>query len=129
MISNSYIAQLGRLLEPYFRPLGFNWMAAVALFFGFLAKEAVVGTFATMLGVSEGEASQALASAGIFTTVTGLAFMAFTLIYTPCMATLGAIYRETNSWKWTVFTVVYELALAYLVALAIVTFGSLLGFA
>jgi len=129
MISNSYIAQLGGLLEPYFRPLGFNWMAAVALFFGFLAKEAVVGTFATMLGVSEGEASQALASAGIFTPVTGFAFMAFTLVYTPCMATLGAIYRETNSWKWTVFTVVYELALAYLVALAIVTFGSLLGFA
>jgi ferrous iron transport protein B len=127
-IENSYIAQLGRLLEPYFRPLGFNWMAVVALFFGFLAKEAVVGTFATMLGVSEEEASSALASAGVFTPLTGFAFMAFTLTYTPCMATLGAIYRETNSWKWTIFAVVYELALAYLVALGIVTFGRLLGF-
>jgi ferrous iron transport protein B len=44
------------------------------------------------------------------------------------MATLGAIYRETNSWKWTIFAVVYELALAYLVALGIVTLGRLLGF-
>jgi ferrous iron transport protein B len=132
MIENSYIAMLGKSVETIFRPLGFNWMAAAALFFGFVAKECVVGAIATMLGLSEeaGEegVSEALRSAGIFTPVTGLAFMAFTLIYIPCLATIGAIYRETNSWKWTIFAVVYGLILAYIVALIIVTLGRLLGF-
>jgi len=133
VIENSYVAMLGKILEPVFLPLGFNWMAAVALFFGFLAKEAVVGTFATMLGLGGeaeiGEVSTALQSAGVFTPLTGLAFMAFSLIYIPCMATVGIIYRETNSWKWTIFSVAYGLVLAYVVALTIVTFGRLVGFA
>ncbi|MCS7385067.1 MAG: hypothetical protein NDF53_04980, partial [archaeon GB-1867-097] len=59
---------------------------------------------------------------------TGYAFMAFTLTYIPCIATLGAIYRETGSWKWVLFTVAYELILAYTVAFTIVTAGHLLGF-
>jgi ferrous iron transport protein B len=131
VLENSYLAIIGRFVEPALRPLGFNWMAASALFFGFIAKEIVVGAFATFFGLGEevGERlSDALRSAGIFTPITGLAFMAFSLIYTPCIATLGAIYRETNSWKWTIFTIIYELALAYVVALSIVIFGGLLGF-
>jgi ferrous iron transport protein B len=131
VLENSYLAIIGRFVEPALRPLGFNWMAASALFFGFIAKEIVVGAFATFFGLGEEvreRLSDALRSAGIFTPITGLAFMAFSLIYTPCIATLGAIYRETNSWKWTIFTIIYELALAYVVALSIVIFGGLLGF-
>jgi len=60
--------------------------------------------------------------------VTGLAFMAFTLIYMPCVATVGVIYRETNSVKWTVFAVVYGLLLAYAVAFVIVSVGHALGY-
>jgi ferrous iron transport protein B len=132
VLENSYLAMLGKFIEPILHPLSFNWMTAVALLFGFIAKEIVVGTFATFFGLREEagkELSEVLRSAGIFTPVTGLAFMAFSLIYTPCIATLGVIYRETGSWKWTIFTVIYELILAYVVALIIVTFGRLVGYA
>jgi len=120
-IGASYIGLLGRKLEPIFRPLGFDWRGAVALFFGFVAKEVVVDTFG-VLGISGAEDIQQ-----IFTPVTGLAFMAFTLIYVPCLATIGIIYRETNSWKWTIFSIIYELVLAYIVSLMIVVIGGCLG--
>jgi len=121
IIEASYIGLLGHVIEPVFRPLGFDWRAAVALFFGFVAKEVVVDTFGVLgLGGAE-ELQQA------FTPVTGLAFMAFTLIYTPCLATIAIIRRETNSWRWTIFTVAYGLILAYLVASAIVGAGKLVG--
>ena len=121
-IEASYIGAFGHILEPIFRPLGFDWRAAVALFFGFVAKEIVVDTFG-VLGLGGAEELRQ-----VFTPVTGLAFMAFTLIYIPCLATIGIIYRETNSWKWTIFTVIYGLILAYLVASLIVGIGGLLGY-
>ena len=122
LIEASYIGAFGHILEPIFRPLGFDWRATVALFFGFVAKEIVVDTFG-VLGLGGAEELQQ-----VFTPVTGLAFMAFTLIYIPCLATIGIIYRETNSWKWTIFTVIYGLILAYLVASLIVGIGGLLGY-
>jgi len=133
IIEGSYLGMLGHALEPIFRPLGFNWMGAVALFFGFIAKEIVVGSFGVIFGLGAEAGTQeiqtTLREQKIFTPVTGLAFMAFTLIYIPCVATVGIIYRETNSWKWTIFTVVYEIVLAYIVSLAIVGIGGLLGYA
>jgi len=131
-LEETYLAMLGRVLEPIFRPLGFDWRGAVALAFGFIAKEIVVGSFAVMFGMGEeseiGEIQEVIRSEGIFTPVTGLAFMAFTLIYIPCVATLGVIYRETNSWKWTIFAVLYGLVLAYAVSLLIITVGHSLGY-
>ncbi len=130
-IGASYIGMLGHALEPIFRPIGFTWMAAVALFFGFIAKEIIVGTFGIFFGLgeeAEEEITEVIRQQHIFTPLTGLAFMAYTLIYIPCIATIGIIYRETNSWKWTIFTVVYELILAYIAALAIVGLGHLLGY-
>ncbi len=132
-LEETYLAMLGHIIEPIFRPLGFDWRGAVGLFFGFIAKEIVVGSFAVIFGLGE-EAEmesiqQTIANQGIFTPVTGLAFMAFTLLYIPCIATIGVIYRETNSWKWTIFSVAYGLILAYVVAFAIVGIGGLLGFA
>jgi ferrous iron transport protein B len=128
-IEESYVGMLGRTLEPLFRPLGFDWRAVVALFFGFLAKEVVVGTFGLLLGAEATGLPEALRSQGIFTPLTGFAFMAFTLIYMPCVATIAAIYRETNSLKWTLFAIVYSMILAYVVAFAIIIVGHLLGFA
>ena len=120
-IEASYIGAFGHIIEPIFRPLGFDWRAAIALFFGFVAKEVVVDTFG-VLGLGGAEELRQ-----VFTPVTGLAFMVFTLIYIPCLATIGIIYRETNSWKWTIFTVVYEFILAYLLASLIVVIGGSLG--
>ena len=125
-IENSYIATFGRMMEGVFRPLGWNWQAAVALFFGFLAKEAVVGTFGTLLGVEEGGLVDALRSAGWFTPISGLAYMAFVLIYFPCVATLGVMLREIRA-KYVVVTVLYTLALAFLVACTIIGIGHILG--
>ena len=121
-IEVSYIGAFGHILEPVFRPLGFDWRATVALFFGFVAKEIVVDTLG-VLGLGGAEELRQ-----VFTPITGLAFMTFTLIYTPCLATIGIICRETNSWKWTIFTVIYELILAYLVASLIAAIGGLLGY-
>ena len=127
----SYIATLGRAIEPIFRPLGFDWRGAVALFFGFIAKEIVVGTFGAIFGLEAeepGELIPTLRESGIFTPLTGFAFMTFTLVYIPCVAALATIYKETASWKWTLFTVVYGLVLAYVLAFLIVHVGGLLGF-
>lgn len=132
-IEGSYLGVFGHAIEPIFRPLGFNWMGAVGLFFGFIAKEIVVGSFGVIFGLGEEaeieEIQAALNDQEIFTPVTGLAFMAFTLIYIPCVGCIGTIYRETNSWKWTIFSVVYGIILAYIVSLAIVGIGGLLGYA
>jgi len=131
-LEETYLAMLGHGLEPIFRPLGFDWRGAVALFFGFIAKEIVVGSFAVIFGLGEEseieEIQEVIRSHGVFTPLTGLAFMAFTLIYIPCVATVGTIYRETNSWKWTLFTVVYGLILAYITSLAIIWIGRGLGY-
>ncbi|HID18286.1 TPA: ferrous iron transporter B, partial [Candidatus Bathyarchaeota archaeon] len=97
-----------------------------------IAKEIVVGTFGVIFGLGEEAGTEeiqvALNAQEIFTPVTGLAFMVFTLIYIPCVACIGTIYRETNSWKWTIFSVAYGLILAYIVSLAIVVMGGLLGY-
>lgn len=127
VIEHSYIATFGRWIEPIFRPFGWNWMAAVALVFGFLAKEVVVGTFGSLLGVSETGISGALVETGMFTPLTGFAFMAFTLIYIPCAATVGIVAKETNSVRWPVFMILYLLALAFAVSGLIIGIGHLFG--
>jgi ferrous iron transport protein B len=128
LIENSYIASLGHLLEPVFRPFGWDWMAAVALLFGFLAKEVVVGTYGILLGVEAASLGDSLVSLGLFTPLTGFAFMAFVLIYVPCVATIGVIAKETNSYRWAGFVVAYLVALAFVVSSLIIGVGRLLGF-
>lgn len=123
-IGSSYMGTLGKALEPLVAPLGFDWMDAIALLTGFFAKEIVVETFGILYGVA-GEGSIMTAIATHMTHVTGFAFMAFTLIYLPCIATLAIVKAETGSWKWTGFLVVYQLIVAYLVAAMIVGIGSL----
>ena len=127
LIENSYIASFGHAIEPIFKPLGWNWQAGVALFFGFLAKEAVVGTFGSLLGVSEEGVKNALMNAGWFTPLTGFAYMAFVLIYFPCVATIAVMLREMKA-KYTLLTIAYTITLAFIVAGLIEGIGYLLGF-
>ncbi|RLE50119.1 MAG: ferrous iron transport protein B [Candidatus Methanomethylicota archaeon] len=119
--SESWLAQIGKLFEPVFLPLGYNWQIAVALIFGFLAKEVMIDAFALLMGDNY---ESILAK--MLTPLQAYALMAFVLIYVPCMATLAVIKSETGSWKWTIFALVYEMILAYLVALLIICIGSLL---
>lgn len=133
-VQGSYIGRIGDAIHPFFKPLGFDWRDGVAIITGFVAKEIVVSTLGVLHQVGEDEDEQseglktALASSGK-DRVTAYAFMAFVLIYTPCLGTLAVIRRETNSRKWTIFSVVYGVVLAWIVAAIINIGGHLLGLA
>ncbi|MCE5199629.1 MAG: ferrous iron transport protein B [Armatimonadota bacterium] len=126
----SLIGHLGRAAEPLVRPLGLDWRAAVALFFGLGAKEIVVSTLGVLLGSGHSGGSVGLQKsvAAAFTPLSAFTFMVLSLIYIPCIATIATIKRETNSWKWTAFAVGYSLTLAYAVAFMVYRFGLLAGF-
>ena len=124
--AESYIGRLGSAVAPILKPAGFGtWEAASALIFGILAKETVVGT----LGVVYGAEGDALVEAikQHFTPLSAYAFMVMTLIYIPCVATIAAIRRETNSWKWTFFAIGYTLVLGWLMAVLVYQGGRILG--
>ena len=119
---------IGRAIAPVFSPAGFGqWQATVALIFGVLAKETVVGTFGTLFAGAEGPAGfGAVLSAELgWTPLIAFAFMAMVLLYIPCVATLGIVRKETGSWKWTLFTFGYTLMLGWTVATLIYQIGRL----
>ncbi len=120
----TYIWYLGKFFAPLFKPAGFGfWQAAVALFFGIIAKETVVGTMGVLFG---GEDKLALVLPQFFTPLSSYSFMVMSLLYIPCIASIGVIYRETNSWKWTTFSVVYSILMGWLFAVGFYQFGRLL---
>jgi len=127
---NSYLGRLGKTIAPILRPLGFDWKGGVALLTGFVAKEIVVSTFGVLyqVGQEEEEESESLRTAirSTMTPLIGYGFMIFVLVYTPCLATVAAIRRETGSWGWTGFSVGYSLTLAWILAFMIYQGGTLL---
>jgi ferrous iron transport protein B len=124
---DSIAGVIGRAIQPIFAPLGFSWQIATSLIFAFLAKEIVVESLGVIYGVG-GEVDIQNALLASISPASAYALMAFTLLYVPCLATVGVIKKETGSWKWTIFAIVYEIVLAYVVALVIVGLGGLLGF-
>ncbi|WP_129599066.1 ferrous iron transport protein B [Anaerophilus nitritogenes] len=132
-------ASIGNFMAPFFKPLGFgSWQAGISLITGLLAKEVVVSSMAVIYGLGEavGEAAMegdvmgmagALKAAG-FTGMSALSFMVFSLLYLPCVAVIGVIKKETNSWKWTWFSIVYTTLIAWIVSFVVYQVGSLLGF-
>ena len=130
----SLAGSIGETIAPVFEPLGFgNWQSSVALMFGFVAKEVVVGTFGTLYGIEDientsGASSLNEALQNDFTPLSAYAFMVFVLLYVPCMAVLAVVKRETNSWKWPLFMVAYTTGLAWILAFIVYQGGKLLGF-
>ena len=121
----SIIGRIGDMLAPLFAPAGFGfWQAGVALFFGFFAKEIVVGTLGTLL--AGGEAGLASALPALFSPLSAYAFLVMTLLYVPCIAAVAAFKRETNSWKWTFFMIAYTTLIAYGAAVIVYQGGQLL---
>lgn len=117
-MADSIGADIGKFIAPIFKPLGFGtWEATLALIAGILGKEIVVSSMAVIYGVGEMNLYSALGGLG-FSAASAYAFMVFSLLYTPCVATLGVIKSETKSWKWTGFSFAYQLVVAYIVALA-----------
>ncbi|MBY8997240.1 MAG: ferrous iron transport protein B [Candidatus Thorarchaeota archaeon] len=123
-VDESFASILGHFFEPIFMPLGFSWQIVTGLIFGFLAKEAVIQSLAIVYAV--GGIALETALLGSMTPLAAVALMVFVLLYVPCLATVGAIRRETGSWKWTGFSVVYQLVLAYIVALLVIIIGGAL---
>jgi len=124
--AQSLIGRFGQLTAPLFAPLGFgNWQAASSLVFGILAKEVVVGTLGVVYSAGE-EGLRSVLTAN-FSPLAAYSFMTMVLIYTPCVATLGAIKSETQSWKWPIFSAVYLFVLAWLVSFVVYQSGLLLG--
>ncbi|MDW7667721.1 MAG: ferrous iron transport protein B [Bacillota bacterium] len=121
--SNSILASIGKLIAPVFRPLGFGeWIPAVAIIAGSVAKEVVVATLGVLTGVGEvaEDSPQLVASIQtMFTPAMAWSFMAFNLLAAPCIAAIGTMKREFNSWKWTLFAVSYQTGVAYIIAMII----------
>lgn len=127
-MDHSFLAAIGGIFAPLLEPIGFgSWQAGASLITGFLAKEAIISTMNIIYFVPDEAGLQGLLSQH-FSPLAAYSFMAFILLYIPCLATAATIYKETASKKWTAFAIGYALAIAYLLGLVIYQGGSLLGF-
>ena len=123
--ADSLLAGLGRLIAPILVPLGTgDWRIATALISGFTAKEAVVSTLGVLLGTGTGDLAPALSQ--MFTPLTACAFLAFTLLYTPCVAAVATIKNELGSKLKTLGVVFMQCAIAWLVGTLVYQIGSLI---
>ena len=124
-IDSSILAALGGVMAWIFTPLGFgNWQAVVASVTGLVGKENIVGTMGVLYGGGSTSLGEELVN--VFTPVTGYAFLVFNLLCAPCFAAIGAISREMNNRKWTLFAVSYQCCFAYAISLMINQFGEAL---
>lgn len=123
--ADSLLAMVGQFIAGIFRPLGFNdWRVATALISGFTAKEAVVSTLAVLLGTNTAALGSVLGT--LFTPLSALSFLVFTLLYTPCIAAVATIRRELGSvWKM-LGVVVLQCGVAWLAAMLVYRIGGLL---
>lgn len=124
--SQSMLAHVGRWIAPILAPLGFgDWRAATALITGLTAKEAVISTFAVLMGVSD--TSQVAAQLSqIFTPLAAYSFLIFCLLYMPCVAAMAAVKREMGGYHKAVGLMVFQTAVAWIAAFIVYQAGSLL---
>lgn len=133
----SYIGQLGHAIEPALAPMGFDWKMGVSLLTGLAAKEVVVSTMGILYNADKHDddtlknniknqvySSGELSGKPVFSPLAAFAFMVFVLVYFPCIAVVAAIRKEA-SWRWSLFSVVYTTALAWVLALAVYQIGSM----
>ncbi|WP_045519931.1 ferrous iron transport protein B [Neobacillus niacini] len=126
-MDDSFLAAIGNLFAPLLEPIGFGtWQAAASLITGFLAKEAIISTMNIIYFVPENASLQGLLS-DFYTPLAAYSFMVFILLYIPCLATAATIYKETGSKKWTAFSILYALFIAYVLCLVIYQGGKLFG--
>ncbi len=116
--ANSILANIGHLLAPIFAPLGFDdWRIPTALITGFSAKEAVISTLGVLMGTNTAELAPALHT--LFTPISAISFLVFTLLYTPCVAAIAAVRRELESAWLALGVVILQCVVAWLVAFGV----------
>jgi ferrous iron transport protein B len=124
-MDDSFLAMIGGILAPLFQPLGFGtWQAGASLLTGFLAKEVVVATMNIIYHAPNTASLQGVLSSQ-YSALSAYSFMAFVLLYIPCLATVATIRKETGSRKWTYISIIYSLVIAYLISLFIYQVGGL----
>ncbi|MDD2437330.1 MAG: ferrous iron transport protein B, partial [Massilibacteroides sp.] len=132
---SSYIGQLGQAIQPVLAPLGFDWKISVSILTGMAAKEVVVSTL-SVLYTGDTEENQALSERlkqdrnengeFVFSPLVAFTLMLFVLIYFPCIATVAAVIRESGSWKWGGFLILYSCTLAWLVSFIVYQTGTII---
>lgn len=134
----SYAGRIGKFVEPVLKPLGFDWKMGISLLSGVAAKEVVVSTMGVLYQagpddkdnsglIDQLKGGPAIGNkAGTYSRASALSFMIFILIYSPCIAVITAIGRESGSWKWAGFAVVYTTTLAWITSFIAFQLGSLI---
>lgn len=130
----SILGEIGRFCEPVVKPLGFDWKVSVSLLAGAAAKEVVVSTLGVLyVGDDDAEVlaerlktPSHVTGEAPFTPLKAIVFMVFVLIYFPCIASIVAIVKETGSWKYGAFSIVYNTALAWLLSFIVYRIGLLI---
>ncbi len=127
-MEQSYLGHIGHAIEPVIRPLGFDWRMGVSLIAGIPAKEIVIGTMAVLYGTENDQHKNELLQTSlqkqmyesgpkigkpVFNQAVALSFLVFVLLYFPCIAVIASIKRESGSWKYALFTVLYTTAAAW----------------
>jgi ferrous iron transport protein B len=129
-LQNSYLGRLGRFVEPAMAPLGFDWKMSISLLAGLPAKEIIVSTMGVLYQVDENNPNRGLSDKlkqekfisgerigqKVFTIPVALSFLAFVLIYFPCIGVIATIKNESGKLKWAIFTVVYTTAVAWIIS-------------
>lgn len=129
----SYAGRLGHAIAPLFKPLGFDWKISIGLFAGFAAKEVLVSTLGTIYSMGEADETsaalrEALIADPVFSPLVAYTLMVFVLLYTPCLAVVAVIRRETNSWRWPLFSMAYTLVVAWVFSFLVRTIGGMMGY-
>ena len=127
--STSMLGTIGGWIAPIFAPLGFGfWQAAVALLTGLIAKEMVVSSLSMFYGFALTASSAQVAAAMTgFTPLAAFSMLVFILLYVPCVAAVSTLAKEMNSLKWTLFSILWQIGVAYVAALIVHTIGLALG--
>lgn len=133
--AKSFMGIIGRAIEPVMKPLGFDWHLSVSILSGLAAKEVVVSTLGVIFQSDDKAGTSSLVEKirsqkdlkgnNEFTPLIAFSFMLFILTYFPCIGVIGAIRRESGSWKWAIFTIFYTTGIAWLLSFSVYQIGSL----
>lgn len=124
-LESSYAGILGKKIEPFIAPLGFDWKIGISLVTSLAAREVFVGTMSTIYSVGDAENTKSIrekmlaevnpkTGQKVFTPAVGISLMLFYVFAMQCMSTIAVVYRETKHWKWPLIQFVYMGALAYI---------------
>jgi len=128
-LDHSYLAKMGKGIEPVIAPLGYDWKMGVGILTSFVAREVFVGTMSTLYSLEDDAPEVKVIDKmrrdvkpngeKVFSFATGISVLLFYAFAMQCVSTLAVVYRETKSWKWTGFQVVMMTGLAYFVSMIV----------